>query len=201
MRRGAASQAGVALSMGRLPGSPLPLGGNTGDPPRPGPPGAGLDASLRLAFALPLNLPAGAGKGLFHELSHRMGLTCGQNIAIWLGLLKDKPHAFNIIACVPPVASGVEISKIKFPLMTVFDRCDCASNLARHKGFAAGWSFMVEEDAVRGMHSIRFPIIYSDPIGVEFCGRVWRTGMKRRRFVLRFFVNAAIQFGCGGLVE
>src|SRR5262245_32223633 len=108
------------------------------------PPGTGLDAAFGLALALPLNLPAGAGKGPFYELSHRMRLTCGQNIIIWLGLLKDKPHAFNIITCVPPVAPGVEISKIKLFLMTVFDRCDCASDLARHKGFAAGWSFMVE---------------------------------------------------------
>src|SRR5262245_4271615 len=36
--------------------------------------GAGFEAALRLALALPLNLPPGAGKGLFHELSHRMCL-------------------------------------------------------------------------------------------------------------------------------
>src|SRR5262245_1039459 len=107
-----------------------------------------------------------------------MGFACRQNIVIRLGLLKDKPHTFNIIACVTPVAPGIEISKIKLFLMTVFDRGDCASDLARHKGFAAGWSFMVEEDAVRGVHPVGFPIIYSDPIGVKLCGCVWRTGMK-----------------------
>jgi hypothetical protein len=84
-------------------------------------PGARLDAALGLSLSLPLNLPAGVGKGLFYELSHRMGLTCRENIVIWLGLLKDKPHAFDIIACVPPVALGIEISKIKLCLMTVFD--------------------------------------------------------------------------------
>src|SRR5262245_46583709 len=110
------------------------------------PPGAGLDAALGLALALPLNLPAGVGKGLFYELSHRMGLACGENIVIRLRLLKNKPHAFDVIACVAPIAPGVEISKIKLFLVTVFDRRDCASDLARHKGFAAGWSFMIEED-------------------------------------------------------
>jgi hypothetical protein len=73
MRRGAASQAGAALLMGRLTDSPLPSGGSTADPPRPG---ARLDAALGLSLALPLNLPAGVGKGPFYELSHRMGLTC-----------------------------------------------------------------------------------------------------------------------------
>ena len=96
-----------------------------------------------------------------------MSLACGQNVVIRLGLLKNKPHAFNIIACVPPVASGVEISKIKLFLVAAFDRRDCARDLARHEGFTARWSFMIEKDAVGGMHAVGFSIIYSHPIGVK----------------------------------
>src|SRR5262245_38852082 len=86
------------------------------------PPSTGVDPALRCALALPLNLASRAGKGLFHELSHRMRFAGRQNIIIWFGLLDDEPHAFNIIACVPPVTPGVEISKIELFLVTIFDR-------------------------------------------------------------------------------
>src|SRR5262249_13879577 len=107
----------------------------------------------------------------------------------------------NEIACMTPVTLGVEIPEIKFMLPSTFNRCDSTGYLACNESLTAGRTFMVEEDAVRGMYTIGFPIVYRGPISVEFCCPVWRAWVEWCCFVLRLVADAAIELGCGRLIK
>ena len=76
-----------------------------------------LDAALGFAFALPHDLATSACKGLFNKFSHRVGFSGRQNVVVRLRLLQHKPHTFDVIARVSPVALRIEIAEIKLVLL------------------------------------------------------------------------------------
>jgi hypothetical protein len=51
------------------------------------------------------------GEGLFNEFTHRMGLAGREHVVVRLGLLQHHPHPLHIVARMPPVAQGIEISE------------------------------------------------------------------------------------------
>src|SRR3546814_10102668 len=79
-----------------------------------------------------------------------------------------------------PVALGVEISEIELVLQPLSDRGRGACDLAGHERLAADRRFMVEQDAVRGMHAIGFAIVDDDPVGIEFRRGIGRARVERR---------------------
>src|SRR5262249_31231483 len=70
---------------------------------------------------LPPDLNANFGEGTLDELSDRMGFAGCQNVIVGLGLLHDAPHAFDIVACVSPIALGIQISQKQFVLEAKMD--------------------------------------------------------------------------------
>ena len=42
------------------------------------------------------------------------------------------------------------------------------SDLTCHKGLAAAWTLVVEQNTVGGMHAVRLAVVDDDPVGVEF---------------------------------
>src|SRR3546814_19208686 len=73
--------------------------------------------------------------------------------------------------------------------------------MSGHNRLAADRRFMVEQDAVRGMHAIGFAIVDDDPVGIEFRRGIGRARVERRRLALRHFLNQTIEFGSRSLVE
>lgn len=100
------------------------------------------------AFAEPDDFPAGLRESELHEFPDGMALTCGEHIIAGLGLLEHHPHAFGIVAGVPPIALGLEIAKVEAVLQPVFDMGDGPGNLPGYESLASDRAFMIEKDAV-----------------------------------------------------
>src|SRR5215467_5513479 len=100
-----------------------------------------------------------------------------------------------------PVALRLEVAEVELLLQAPLDRCHRACDLARHEGFAPHRPFVVEKDAIRGMHTICLTIVDSDPVRIELCCGVWGTRVKRRRLALRHLLHFAVKLRRGGLVE
>src|SRR5580692_2390437 len=153
------------------------------------------------AGAFPDDAAADAGERFFDELAHRMRFARRQHKVVGLVLLHDPPHAFDIVAGVAPIALGVEIAEKQRRLQAELDGCHGAGDLTRHEGLAADRTLVVEQNAVRGVHAVGFAIVHGDPVGVEFCRRIGRARMKRRRFLLRRLLRLAVELRRRGLIE
>src|SRR5580700_8606709 len=121
------------------------------------------------AGAFPDDAAADAGERLFDEFAHRMRFACRQHKIVGIVLLHDPPHAFDIVAGMAPIALGIEVAEEQRRLLAELDGRHRAGDLARHEGLAADRAFVIEQDAVRGMHAVGFAIIHGDPVRVEFC--------------------------------
>ncbi len=162
---------------------------------------ARIDALLGETGAAPFDGPADAGERLFDEFADRMLFAGRQNVIVGLRLLHDQPHAFRIVAGMAPVAPGGKIAEKQLVLQAELDRGDGAGDLAGDEGFAARRPFVIEQDAVRGMHVIGFAIIDRDPIGVKLGRRIGRARIKRRGFALRYFLRQTVKLRRRGLIE
>src|SRR5712671_2366059 len=85
-----------------------------------------------------------------------------------------------------PVALRIQVSEKEGFLQAKPDRSDRAGDLALHEGFAARRSLMIEQDAVRCVKSVGFPVVHRYPIGIEFGRCVWRARVKGKRVSSRF---------------
>ncbi len=74
-------------------------------------------------------------------------------------------------------------------------------DFAGHEGFATAWAFVVEQNAVAGVHAIGFAVVDNDPIRIHLGHGVGAARVKGRGFFLRNFLHQAIQLGCASLVE
>ena len=109
-----------------------------------------------------------------------MRLAGRKHVVVGLRLLQDQPHAFDVVARVPPVALRVEIADVQVLLPPELDRRHRAGDLARDEGLAARRPFVVEEDAVAGVEAVGLAVVDRDPVGVELRRRVRRAGVERR---------------------
>jgi hypothetical protein len=60
---------------------------------------------------------------------------------------------------------------------------------------------VIEQDPVAGIHSIGLAIINGNPIGVKFGDSVWASGIKWSRLTLGDFLDKAIKFTGGSLIN
>src|SRR5437899_553615 len=130
-----------------------------------------------------------------------MALAGRQHVVVWLLLLQDQPHSFDIVARMSPVARGIEIAEVHSLLQAMLDRRHRARDLAGDESFAADRALVVEQDPVRGMYPVGFAVIDCDPMSVKLRRRIRRARVKRRCFVLRDLLSLAKQLGCRGLIE
>src|SRR5260370_382022 len=124
-------------------------------------------------------------EGQLDEFPHRMGLAGGEHVVVRLVLLQDAPHAPGIGAGMSPVALGVEVAEIEPLLMAALDGGHGARDLARDEGFAADRRFVVEQNAVGGMHAVGFAVVHRDPVGIELGHRVGAARIEWRQLALR----------------
>src|SRR5262245_55604460 len=140
-------------------------------------------------------------ESLFHAFSCGLSLTSREHVIVWLGLLQNQPHPLYIVPRMTPIAPRVEISEIEFILLSEFNRRHRPRDFPGHEGFAARWSLMVEQDAVRSVNAVCFAVVDSDPICVEFGRSIRRSRIKWRCLAQRPFLYAAIPLRRRGLVK
>jgi len=78
-----------------------------------------------------------------NELPDAMLLACDDNVVFRFFLLQHQPLRLDVISCVSPLASSIEITEIKAVLKAQFDAskgpCNFASNFESNKGFFSNW--------------------------------------------------------------
>ena len=60
---------------------------------------------------------------------------------------------------------------------------------------------MVEEDTVACEDIVGFAVVHDDPVAVQFCHAVRAAGIERCLLGLGDFLDLAVQFACGCLIE
>ena len=83
----------------------------------------------------------------------------------------------------------------------MLDRRYSTRNFARHKSLASSWAFVVEENAVAGVESIAFAIVYRRPIGKNFRNPIGASRPEWCLFGLRDFLRLAEHFAARSLVK
>src|SRR5215510_13629405 len=102
-----------------------------------------IDAGLGGALALPHDLPVDMAEGDLHEFAHRPGLAGREHVVVGSILLQDPPHALDVIACMPPIALGLQITEVEALVKSDLDPGDRARNLAGHKRLAPDRALVV----------------------------------------------------------
>ena len=116
-------------------------------------------------------------------------------------MLKDEPHALNVVAGITPVAKAGQIAEVKTLLLALCDTSSGKSNLAGHECLATTLRLMVEKDARAAEHIICLTVLLYNPIAIEFSHSVRGIGMERCILVLRHFFDLSIKLGSGSLVD
>lgn len=153
------------------------------------------------AGVFPTQRDAQFRRSYFDESAHGILSAGGDDEIFGLVLLQHEPLHFHIVPRVSPVAQRAEIAQMQTVVQPERQPRQSAGDFAGDKGFAPDRGFVVEENAVAGIHVIRFSIIYCDPIGVQLGAGIRRTGIERRCFRLGNFPHQAVQFGSGSLIE
>ena len=100
-----------------------------------------------------------------------------------------------------PVTQGVHVAEVQARFQTLRDVGDSAGDFAGHEGFAATRRFVVEQNAVTGVHAVRFTVVDGDPVGIQFGDRIRRARIERSGLFLWNFLHQAVQFRSGSLIE
>lgn len=166
---------------------------------------ASLRALSNLVDSIPLSFPNDSdtdmSESLLDEFTNGMGLSSSENEIIRFVLLKHSPHSLDVITGVSPITLGVQVTEVEALLLTERDFCDGARDLAGDESSSTSRRFVVEEDTVRGVHSVRFTVVLDDPESVKFRYTVRGTRVEGSSLGLRSFNDLSVEFGGRGLVE
>src|SRR5215813_1917698 len=163
--------------------------------------GLGIDALLVDAFTPPVEPSTHDCERPLDELAYGIRFAGGQDVVIRFGLLHHQPHAFDIVAGMAPVPLGVNVANIECVVHALLDRGHCPCHLASHEGFTSDGTFVIEQDAIRGVHAVSLAIIDRDPVRVELGHAVWTPWIERRCLLLRHLLDLAEQFRGRRLIE
>ncbi len=109
-----------------------------------------------------------------------MGLPGADHVVVWLFLLKHQPHGANVIGCIPPIATRIQVTQKELLLNSVFDARNRAGDLASDKSLAAARRFMVEENPARRMDSIALAIVHGNVVPKDLGAGIRAARMKGR---------------------
>src|SRR5688572_15409898 len=101
---------------------------------------------------------------LVAELADAVGLAGGDDEVLGLSLLEHEPHGLDVVAGESPVALGVEVAEEELLLEAELDAGGSAGDLAGDEGLAAAGGFVVEEDAIAGVHAVRLAVVDGLPV-------------------------------------
>mmetsp|Transcript_11082 Transcript_11082/g.17785 ORF Transcript_11082/g.17785 Transcript_11082/m.17785 type:complete len:277 (-) Transcript_11082:110-940(-) len=155
----------------------------------------------RAGRSLPLDFDSSVTKRFLYKLSDRMSFSRRQHVVIGFILLEHPPHSFDVISGVTPIAFCVEVSKIQGLVETGHNPGNTGGDLSCDKRTSPTRRFVVEQNSVRQVHTVRFAIVDQNPIGVLLGHSIRRTRIERSLFGLRDFLDLSVKFTGGSLVE
>ena len=153
------------------------------------------------ALAFPADCHAELLGGGVDEVPDRVLDAGGDDEVLGLLLLQHQPLHLDVVLGVAPVALGVHVAEEQTFLQPELDPRERTGDLAGDEGFAADGALVVEQDAVAGIHAVGFTVVDGDPVGVEFGAGVGAPGVEGGGFLLRGFLDEAVEFAGAGLVE
>ena len=130
-----------------------------------------------------------------------MGFTGCDDIVVGRVLLEHYPHGFDVFACMPPVAFGIEVAKGEVADLPEFDARDVGGDFAGDKFKSPARGFVVEQDATGGVQAISLSIVAGQVKSRDFGYAIGRARMKTRDFRLGHFFGFAKHFARSGKVE
>ena len=145
------------------------------------------------ALALPIQRDAHLGECHVDEVADGDCAASGENVVIRGVLLEHAPHAFDVVLGVAPVALRVEVAEVQGVLQAEVDAGHAAGDLAGHERLAAKRAFVVEQDAVGGVHAVALAVVFDNPETVEFRNAIRAAWVERRGFALGNFLDQTIQ--------
>ena len=134
-------------------------------------------------------------------MAHAVLHAGGDDKVFGLVLLQHHPLHAHIVFGVAPVAQGVDVAHIQALFQPLADVGQASGDLSGYKGLATAWAFVVEQDAVAGIHAIGFAVVDRDPVGIELGHRIGAARVKGGGFFLGGFLHQAIQLAGTGLVK
>ena len=115
--------------------------------------------------------------------------------------MEHAPLHLDVVAGMTPVTQGVEVAHEEALVEAGIDAGEAAGDLAGDEGFAAPGAFVIEEDAVAGIHAVGLAVVDGDPVGVELGDAVGAAGIEGGGFLLGDLLDEAVELGGGGLVD
>src|ERR1700731_3947982 len=100
-----------------------------------------------------------------------------------------------------PVPLRIQISHIKDILQSEANPRKPTGYFPGYKRFAAPGRFVVKQNAIARVNSVRFPVIDGDPVRIKFSRAIRRAWIKWRRLPLRNLIDLAKKFRGGSLIE
>lgn len=91
----------------------------------------------------------------FEELADRLCLARGDHVTVRLLLLQHQPDGFHVFPGITPVAFRIQVAEVELVLQTRENVGEGAGDFPRDKGFAAARRFVIEENAVARVDSVR----------------------------------------------
>lgn len=160
-------------------------------------PGAGLVDAL----TCPLDLHAQFIRSDVHKVTHAVLYAGGDDEVFGLLLLQHQPLHLYIVLSMTPVALGIEVAQVQAVLQAKLDARQGAGDLAGHERLAADRGFVIEQDAVAGVHAVGLAVVDCDPVGIQFGHGVGATRIEGRGLFLWLFLHQTEELGGAGLVE
>ena len=159
-----------------------------------------MHADLIHPLALPFNLHSQFIRGRIDKVPDTALDARGDDEVLGRLLLQHQPLHLNIVPGVSPVAPRIEIAEVQAVLQTQLDTGERAGDFAGDEGLTANRRLVIEQDAIAGVNAIGLAIIYRNPVRIKLGDCVRTARVKRCRFILRRFLDEAIQFRRGSLV-
>ena len=92
-----------------------------------------------------------------------------------------------------PVALGIEVPEVEAVGQAQLNLRHGTGNFPRDEGLAAQRAFVVEQDAVGGVHPVGFAVVFDNPESVQFRDAVGAARIKGRGFALGRFLHQTVQ--------
>src|SRR6266849_10408847 len=130
-----------------------------------------------------------------------MSLSRGYHVVIGRWLLQHKPHRLDVVACVAPVAPGIEVTKTKLPGQSQFNPCGRVRDFPSHEIKRSSRALMVEQNTRTCKQSMNLAIISRDPLGVRLCHSIGVARPKGSGLLLGHIKRIPKHFAAGRLAE
>src|SRR3989344_3473069 len=136
------------------------------------------------SLSLPDELYTDDAERFLGEFTHGVRLSRRNNVITGFFLLQHTPCGFHVLRRVSPIARGIKIAQLDMGSSTRRDLRHTVRYFPRNEIESATRRLVIKEDAVHDEHAVTLAIDTRNLEGVQFCGAVGTSRLKRRHFAL-----------------